>query len=140
MLMIIVDGTGLVFGRVSSQLAKKLLLGEEVHLVNAEKLVLVGNPEQITERYRIKRRLKHKANPEHSPRWSKVPHLLVKRMIRGMLPRESARGRDALKRLRVYTGNPKKLEQNLKLEKASFDGVSKHISVNDLCRNIGYSG
>jgi len=140
MFMIVVDGTDLVFGRMSSQIAKKLLLGEEIHLINAEKLIFVGNPKQITERYKQKRRLKHKGTPEYSPKWSKVPHFLVKRMIRGMLPSKTLRGTEALKRLRVYTGNPKKLEQNLKLEKASFDGVSKHITVNDLCKNIGYSG
>jgi large subunit ribosomal protein L13 len=139
-IMAIVDGTNLVFGRASSQIAKKLLLGEEVHLVNSERMVLVGNPKQISERYKTKRRLKHKGNPEKSPKWSKVPHLLIKRMIRGMLPHKSARGRDALKRLRVYTGNPKKMEQDLKLEKASYDGVSKHMTVHELCKSIGYSG
>lgn len=138
--MAIVDGTNLVFGRASSQIAKKLLLGEEVHLVNAEKMVLVGNPRQISDRYKVKRGLKHKGSPEKSPKWPKVPHLLVKRMIRGMLPHKSARGKGALKRLRVYTGNPKKMEQDLKLENASYDGVSKHMTVHELCKSIGYSG
>jgi ribosomal protein L13 len=66
--------------------------------------------------------------------------MLVKRMMRGMLPRESSRGKAALGRLRVYTGNPKKLEQNFKVEKADFDGVSKHLTINELCRSIGYEG
>jgi large subunit ribosomal protein L13 len=138
--MAVVDGTGLILGRASSQIAKKLLLGDEVHLVNAEKLIILGNSKQITERYIVKRGLKHKGNPERSPKWSKVPHLLVKRMIRGMLPHKTAKGKKALGRLRVYTGNPKKLGQDLKLEKASFDGIAKHISVHELCKNIGYSG
>ena len=138
--MLVVDGTNMVFGRAASQIAKRLLAGEEVALVNAEKLVVVGNPVQISERYIVKRGLKNKAKPEHSPKWPRLPHLLVKRMLRGMLPRKSSRGKDALRRLKVYTGNPKKLEQNLKLEKASFDGVSKHITINDLCRKMGYSG
>lgn len=138
--MIVIDGTNMVFGRMASQLAKKLLTGEEIHLINAEKLVLIGNSDQIAERYMQKRRLKHKGKPENSPKWSKVPHLLVKRMVRGMLPHRTLRGKQAMTRLRVYTGNPKNLEQNLKLEKAAFDGVSKHISVYDLCKKIGYSG
>jgi ribosomal protein L13 len=66
--------------------------------------------------------------------------MLVKRMIRGMLPRKSSRGVAALKRLRVYTGNPKKLETNLKLDDADFDGVSKHLTIHELCKSIGYSG
>ena len=138
--MIVVDGTDMIMGRMASQISKKLIEGEEVHLVNAENIVLVGNPKQIVERYKQKRRLINKANPEHSPMWSKVPYLLVKRMIRGMLPRKKMKGRDALRKLRVYNGNPKNLEVNFKPEKASFDGISKHITVVELCKNLGYSG
>jgi large subunit ribosomal protein L13 len=138
--MLVIDGTNMVFGRLASQLAKKLMLGEEVHLINAEKMVIRGNPAQISGRYAVKRRLKNKGTPEHSPVWSRVPHTLVKRMIRGMLPRKTTRGKDALHRLKVYTGNPKNLKENLKLENATFDGISKHITVHELCRSIGYTG
>ncbi len=140
MVMLVVDGTNMIFGRMASQVAKRLLAGEEVHIVNAEKLVILGNHKQISERYLVKRGLKHKGNPERSPKWPRVPHMLVKRMIRGMLPKKNSRGRDALKRLRVYTGNPKKLEQNLKVEKAAFDGISKHTTIQGLCRSMGYVG
>lgn len=138
--MHVLDGTDMKIGRLASQITKKLLNGEEVHLVNAEKLVIVGNPRQISDRYKQKRTLKNKGTPERSPKWPKVPHMLVKRMIRGMLPRESSRGKDALKKLRVYTGNPKDLKSNLKIEKASFDGVSKHLTIDELCRGMGYQG
>ncbi|MEW6721729.1 MAG: 50S ribosomal protein L13 [Candidatus Micrarchaeota archaeon] len=138
--MHVVDGTDKIFGRLASQIAKRLMLGEEVHLINAEKLVIVGDPKVVSGRYLTKRGIRHKGTPERSPVWPKIPHMLVKRMIRGMLPRESARGRDALKRLRVYTGNPKKLDSTLKPEKAEFDGISKHITIQELCRSIGHSG
>lgn len=140
MFMQIIDATNMVFGRTASQIAKRLINGEEVHVINAEKFVLVGNPDQIIERYLVKRGLKNKADPEKSPKWPKVPHMLVKRMVRGMLPRESSRGKAALGRLRTYTGNPKNMEQNLKIEKAAFDGLSKHITIHDLCRRLGYTG
>ncbi len=138
--MLVIDGTNMVFGRLASQLAKKLMLGEEVHLINAEKLVIRGNPSQIADRYLVKRGLRHKGTPERSPTWSRIPHILVKRMIRGMLPRKTARGNDALHRLRVYSGNPKRLQENLKPEGATFDGRSKHITIQGLCRKIGYTG
>ncbi len=138
--MQVIDATNMIFGRTASQIAKRLISGEEVHIINAEKFVLVGNPIQIVERYKVKRTLKNKADPEKSPKWPKVPHMLVKRMVRGMLPRETSRGKAALGRLMVYTGNPKNMEQNLKIEKASFDGLSKHITVSELCRRIGYTG
>jgi large subunit ribosomal protein L13 len=137
--MNVVDGNNMIFGRLASQLAKRLMQGEEIHLINAEKLVIMGRPEQIYQRYLTKRGLRHKGKPEKSPVWPKVPHMLVKRMVRGMLPRTSSRGREALKRLRVYTGNPKKLEAGVKIENASFDGVSKHVTIHQLCKSIGYS-
>jgi large subunit ribosomal protein L13 len=140
-LMQVIDGTNMVFGRLASRIAKKLIGGEEIHLINAEKLVIMGNPRQISQRYLLKRRVQNKGTPEKSPVWSRVPHMLVKRMVRGMLPsRETLRGREAIKRLRVYTGNPKKLEAGAKIEGADYDGVSRHITIHELCKSIGYTG
>jgi large subunit ribosomal protein L13 len=136
----IVDGTNMIFGRLASQIAKKLILGEEVHLINAEKIVIMGNPKQISQRYLTKRGLRNKGTPERSPVWPRIPHMLVKRMIRGMLPRETTKGKEALGRLRVYTGNPKNFAGDAKMEGADYDGVSKHITIKNLCRSIGYSG
>ncbi len=140
MLMQVIDGTDKIFGRLASRVAKKLVTGEEVHLINAEKLIIVGNPAEICQRYLTKRGLRHKGTPERSPVWPRIPHMLVKKMIKGMLPHENSRGREALKRLRVYTGNPKKLEAAAKIEGADFDGISKHVTIQELCKSIGYSG
>jgi large subunit ribosomal protein L13 len=140
MLMTVVDGTDMVFGRLASRIAKRLMLGEEVHLINAEKLVIVGKPSDITGKYAVRKSIKHKGKPEKSPKWPRLPHLLVKRMIRGMLPRESSRGRDALSRLRVYKGNPKNMKVDMKVDDAGFDGISKHVTIDELCRSLGYSG
>lgn len=140
MILMIVDGSNMIFGRFASQVAKRLLQGEEVHVINAEKLVIVGNPKQISQRYLTKRGIKHKGTPERSPVWPRIPHMLVKRMIRGMLPRETTRGKVALKKLRVYTGNPKNLAASGKVEGADFDGISKHVTIHELCKSIGYSG
>jgi len=140
MLMQVVDGTNKIFGRLASRLAKRLVMGEEIHLINAEKLVIIGNPKQISQRYLTKRGIHHKGTPERSPVWPRIPHMLVKKMMKGMLPHENTRGRDALRRLRVYTGNPKKLDAALKVEGADFDGISKHITIHELCKSIGYPG
>lgn len=140
MIMQVVDGTNMIFGRVATRVAKALITGEEVRVVNAEKLVMLGNPRQISERFAARRAAKHKGTPERSPAWPRVPHMLVKRMIRGMLPKESSRGRDALRRLRVYSGNPKKLEINMKVDGAAFDGLGKHLTIRELCRGIGHKG
>lgn len=137
--MVVIDGTDVVFGRMASQIAKKALAGEEVHLINAEKIILNGDPATITERYLQRRRLKNKADPELSPKWPKVPHMLVKRMIRGMLPWKTARGKTAYKKIFVYTGNPKELKaEEFKAKK--HDGISPHLTIRRLCRMMGYQG
>ena len=135
-----IDGKGLIFGRVASRIAKAVIEGEEVNLINAEEMVISGNPKEIVAKFHTRRLLQNKGTPEHSPRWSKVPHLLVKRMIRGMLPHKEARGRAAFRRLMVYSGNPKKLEAGERLEGAELKRGSRFIRVIDLCRMIGYSG
>ncbi len=136
--MITIDGTNLILGRASTFIAKSLLNGEEVHLINAEKMVMSGTPSNVVERYMQKRRLQNKGTPERSPTWPKVPHMLVKRMIRGMLPRESSRGKVALKRLMVFTGNPKN-EQGQTLETAQFKSNQRSITIARLCELLGHT-
>jgi len=138
--MIIVDGKGMIFGRMASRIAKAVIQGEEVHLINAEEMVISGDPKAITGKFLVRRRVQHKGTPEHSPKWSKVPHMLVKRMIRGMLPFKAPRGRAAFKRLMVYSGNPKKMEAGKKFESAEPKRGSRFMRVLDLCRMMGYSG
>ncbi len=138
--MVVIDGKGMIFGRTASRVAKTILRGEEVQLINAEQMVLSGNPKSITAKLRARRAAKHKGTPEHSPKWSKLPHMLVKRMIRGMLPWDRARGREAYHKLLVYTGNPKNLKPVAPEAAMPLKKGAKYITIRDLCRMIGYSG
>jgi large subunit ribosomal protein L13 len=137
MAMIVVDGTDVIFGRMASNVAKKAMTGEEVHIINAEKLVLNGNPADIAERFLERRRAKHKGNPEYSPKWPRLPHMLVKRMIRGMLPWRTARGKEAYKKIFIYTGNPKELKAG-EFKAKKHDGISPHTTVGEICKKLGY--
>ncbi len=135
--MIIVDGEGMVLGRLASIVAKKLLEGNEVYVINAEKIIISGNNKYIIEKYLIRRSLKNKANPEKSPKWPKVPNLLVRRIIRGMLPYKKARGKEAFKRLKVFIGNPG-YENAIKFDEAIPSNISKFITVKELCKMLGW--
>ncbi|MBI5051443.1 50S ribosomal protein L13 [Candidatus Micrarchaeota archaeon] len=135
--MFVINGNNHILGRLGSQIAKNLLNGEEVHIINAEGIVLTGSPETVIEKYKQRRRIKHKGRPEKSPSWPKVPQLLVRRIIRGMLPWKTLRGRESFKRLKVYMGNPKNLESQKPLENAQFKGNSRFITIGELCRNLG---
>ncbi len=137
--MLIIDGKGLILGRVASIAAKALLNGEEVHVVNSEELIIQGNKKYIVEKYKARRRLRNKQNPEKSPKWPRVPNLLVRRIIRGMLPRKKASGRSAFKKLRVYIGNPKNLEGKV-LDEAKPKHLAKYITIKELCHELGWRG
>lgn len=138
--MVVIDGTGVVFGRLATQVAKALLNGDEVQLVNSENMIVSGDPKVLIQKFLARRRIQNKGTPEHSPKWPSVPHLLVKRMIRGMLPHKTARGREAIKRLMVYTGNPKSLKADDKFDKANLKSGVRSMKIKDLCRMMGYNG
>lgn len=138
----VVNGEGAILGRAASQIAKMLLKGERVVVLNAEKMLISGHERNILENYKQRIDLKDKANPEHSPYWSRKPDLFVKRVIRGMLPYKKAKGKKAYKLLRVYIGIPdeykgRKIEEVGKKDlKKMFENV---ITVKELSNRLGYN-
>lgn len=137
--MIVIDATNLILGRTATYIAKEVLNGSEVHVINAEKFVITGDPAVVTERYLLRRRAQHKGTPEHSPVWPKIPNMLVRRIIRGMLPWKTSRGKSAYRLLKVYTGNPKNLSNAKTYDTARFSKPIRHITVYQLCKNLGYA-
>ena len=137
--MIIIDAGNTRIGRVGAYVAKKLLDGEEVRVINAEEAVISGNPQETMDKYLTRRQLQYKGNPEKSPYWPKVPDRFVKRLIRGMLPRKKTRGREAYKKLRVYIGNPGTLKgEPTRVEGADIGNLKRYIRIKELCRRLGY--
>ncbi len=140
-IMLIIDGKDKLLGRLATQVAKLLLKGEEVAIINAEEIKISGHKEDLVAMYKQRLELKNKVNPEHSPYWSRRPDLLVKRSIRGMLPKH-AKGREAYKRLKVYIGMPKELEgkEIYNLNTKTYDKVFEDtISMKELAKELGWS-
>ncbi|MBI4399995.1 50S ribosomal protein L13, partial [Candidatus Micrarchaeota archaeon] len=109
---------------------------------NAEKIIISGNPSVVVDKYMNKRSAKDKANPEHSPHWPRRPDLLVKRIVRGMLPFNNPRGRRAFKNLRVYIGIPQEFANASVTKPENIDKEKlqcKYITISDLCINLGYN-
>ena len=103
----IVDATGLVLGRLASVTAKRLLAGEEIQIINAEKAIITGSKDNIYDKYLARR---HRGTKERGPYYPRRPEMIFLRTVRGMLPYKLRRGRDAMSRLRVYIGVPKELK------------------------------
>jgi|GEM_PF-25179 len=131
-----------IVGRLASVVAKRLLLGEYIVIVNAEKAVITGDPLRVTRWYlkRIVEWCTH-YNPEKAgPKIPRTPDRILKRIIRGMLPRKTWRGRMAFKRLRVFIGVPEEfrdLPHEIIPEAMLRDETKPHITLEELCRRVG---
>ena len=105
---VVVDASNHVVGRLASIVAKWSLEGRRVVIVNAEKAVVTGDFNMVLNWYktRISEWLTH-YNPEKAgPKIPRKPDRILRRVIRGMLPRKEPRGKQAYKRIRVFMGVP----------------------------------
>ncbi|HVN66673.1 MAG TPA: 50S ribosomal protein L13 [Methanomicrobiales archaeon] len=119
----IINADGLILGRMCSILATRLLAGEEIAVVNAEKAIITGTRARVFSTYRTKR---ERGSREGGPFFPRRPDHIVKRTLRGMVPYRRERGHDALKRVRVYVGVPKEFagKEMETLEAASKNRLS----------------
>lgn len=106
----LIDATDLVLGRMASAVAKRLLEGEKVTVVNAEKAVITGRRKSTLGEYDAWTRIRALANPRKGPLHPRRPEDLVRRTVRGMLPYKKSRGMEAYRRLRVHVGLPAEFE------------------------------
>jgi large subunit ribosomal protein L13 len=99
----VINAEGLILGRMSSIIAKRLLNGEEIVVVNAEGAVLSGKKKSKTAEQKTFLEVGYpKAGPFHYRR----PDRMLRRTVRGMLPYRQPKGKQAYKRLHVFTGIP----------------------------------
>jgi large subunit ribosomal protein L13 len=99
----VIDVNGLVLGRSASLIAKRLLQGETIVVVNAEKCVVTGQRAMVVQHYTAARARGSVRSGPHFPRY---PDRIFRRTVRGMLPHLKTRGREALDRLEVHIGVP----------------------------------
>ena len=131
----VINGENLVLGRMASQVAKRLLNGEEIHIVNAEKVVITGTRDSILDQWNFKRDVGTRRKGPYYPR---TPHMIVKRTVRGMVGHRWPRGRAAYHRLKVWIGVPDELanEPLTTLEKASTR-TTRYMTVGALAKDLG---
>jgi len=136
---IVVDAEGLILGRMCSKVAKKLLNGEEVVILNSEKTVLSGKRKsKIAE---AKQFLEVGA-PKRGPFHYRRPDMIVKKTVRGMLPFKQPKGKKAFANLRVYMGVPfefkdQKTERFAETEAAKLKGPK--LTLADLAKELGWN-
>ncbi|MEK6954289.1 MAG: 50S ribosomal protein L13 [Candidatus Micrarchaeota archaeon] len=135
--MIVIDADGAIVGRLAAIVAKRSLQGEEVVIVNAEKAVISGDPLKTKEKYYNRRQMTNKANPAEAAKWPRRPDLLLKRIITGMLPKHSGRGKAAGSRIKAFLGVPKEYAgKETKFEFTSARLANKYMNLKELTQGI----
>jgi len=99
----VINGEGLILGRLASTIASRALAGEEIAVVNVEKIIISGSRARVLGNYYHKR---ERGSTDWGPYFPRRPDHITKRTIRGMLPYKRPRGVDAMKRIRCYVGVP----------------------------------
>jgi large subunit ribosomal protein L13 len=117
----IINAENLILGRLASFVAKQLLLGETINIVNCEKVLITGSKKILLEKYKRKVRM---GTPEKGPFFPRIPHLIVKRTIRGMLPYKQEKGLSAFKRVKCYLNIPEQF-QNKQFQEVPNASISK---------------
>ncbi len=134
----VIDADGLILGRLASCTAKRLLEGESIVIVNAEKAIISGSKRRIFEDYRI---MRERGSKEKGPYFPRMPDQILKRTIRGMLPYKRKRGREALSRLRVYIGVPSDYKDAnfTTIEEASSTRLSsfRYVRLGEVAKKLG---
>jgi len=131
-----VDAKDSIAGRLASVVAKELLKGKSVFVVNAEKAVVSGDPKHTGDKFVEK---VNRGDPYHGPFYPKVPDRVLKRIVRGMLPYNKPRGREALKRLKVYISIPEELKgkEFAKIKEAENKLEGKFVTIGKLSEKLG---
>lgn len=135
----VVNGEGLILGRMCSNVAKRLLKGEQIVIVNAEKVIVSGKKKsKVAE---AKQFLEVGA-PDRGPFHSRRPDRIVRKTVRGMVPWKQPKGKVAYKRLKVFMGIPEELkDQELETDKYAKSSKLKgpHFTLGQLAVEIGWN-
>ncbi|MBS7620293.1 50S ribosomal protein L13 [Candidatus Bathyarchaeota archaeon] len=134
----VIDGSGLILGRMASIVAKRLLQGEAIDIVNSEAIVMSGRKNRIIEDAKEFLNVK-------GPRWGPIhyrkPSMMVKKTIRGMLPYKSSHGREAYKRLKVHLGVPLEFVNVTKetIDEAKAERLGGgYVTIREIAESIGW--
>ncbi|RKP14947.1 60S ribosomal protein L16 [Piptocephalis cylindrospora] len=109
--VVVIDGKGHLMGRLASTIAKQALNGQRVVVVRCEEINISGSFFRNKIRYQNYLRKRCLVNPSHGPIHFRAPSRMLHRVVRGMIPHKTARGKAALDRLKLFEGIPAPYDQ-----------------------------
>ena len=138
--MMIIDGEGCVLGRLASVASKNLLEGEEVVVLNAEKIMLTGNRDWAYAKY--KQIVDRASISNHIDLGTKYPRRsddIFRRTVRGMLPFKKAKGKAAFKGLKAFVGVPEEYAdvELTSVPEAEYKNIKKGVELGEISELLG---
>jgi len=134
----LVNAEGLIVGRMASKVAKLLLNGEEVTILNAEKAIFSGKKKaKIMEAHLFL----EVGAPERGPFHYRRPDRFLRKTVRGMVPYKQPKGKEAYGRLKVFMGVPLEFKgkEMITFEEASSAKLKgPHFTLGELAKEIGW--
>ena len=104
--VIVIDCHKHVLGRVASVVAKSLLLGKRIVLVRCEDLEVCGTLKMRLVQWGLYLRKRVNTNPLRGAFHHRAPSDMVRKAVKGMLPKNCYRGKLALSHLKCFEGCP----------------------------------
>jgi large subunit ribosomal protein L13 len=138
---IVVNGDKHLAGRLCSVVAKMLLNGNRIALVNTEKILMSGSRANILKENELRLEITSRVHPKHGPFHPRRPDTYIEKMVRGMLPYKKSKGNAAKKRLRVYISVPEKYQkaEHKTIETALAPrSLSYYTTIGELCSSMGW--
>jgi large subunit ribosomal protein L13 len=134
----LVNAEGQIVGRMCSKIAKLLINGEEVVILNAEKAVFSGKKKsKIAEQHLFL----EVGAPERGPFHYRRPDRFLRKTVRGMLPIKQAKGKNAYKRVKVFMGVPAEFKDQKMIsfdDAQAVDLKGPHFTLAELAKEIGW--
>jgi len=122
---------------MASVVAKSLLNGEEIIIVNAEKAIVSGNRTSIMSEYK---RSRDQGKIRKGPFFPRMPDRILRRTVSRMMQHQKTHGKDAMSRLKVYIGVPEEFREEKfeTLDKVRKTGtLQRYMTLGDISRQLG---
>jgi large subunit ribosomal protein L13 len=135
----VIDADGLILGRMASRIAKRLLEGEQVVIVNAERAVISG---RRTSRVTEAKEFLEVGGVGRGPFHYRRPDRIVRKAVKGMLPIRQPKGVQAYRRLQVFIGVPDDFrgQKTDTLADAQAKKLTcSYFTVGELAKGIGWT-
>ena len=142
---IIIDARGHLMGRLASLVAQQILKGQRVVVVRCEAMNISGSLFRNKLKYHEFLNLANNTNPRRQFVHYRSPSRIFWRVLRGMTPHKTGRGKAGLQRLKVFEGIPFPYDQKKRmvmpqaLKVLRLKPQSNFCVLGDLASHVGWN-